>query len=172
MRKISAALSVIATVSLWISGIGLVLMTAITAWQVFGRYVLNDSPSWSEPTSVILMGWFIFLGAAVGVREGYHLGFDILLVSLSETPRKVFMTISDLMVIFFGLGMGWYGWSLAAGTWNDPLPAIGLPTGISYTPLMLGGLMMAIFSMERIALRFSAAAPLVEDEVQQLDTVA
>ena len=53
------------------------VMTAIVAWQVFGRYVLNQSPSWTEPASVLLMSWFIFLGAAVGVRDGNHLGFDV-----------------------------------------------------------------------------------------------
>jgi hypothetical protein len=26
---------------------GLVVMTAIISWQVFGRFVLNSSPSWS-----------------------------------------------------------------------------------------------------------------------------
>ena len=38
-----------APLSLWLAGIGLVLMTVFVAWQVFCRYVLNDSPSWTEP---------------------------------------------------------------------------------------------------------------------------
>ena len=52
-------------------------MTVFVGWQVFGRYVLNDSPSWTEPASLLLMSWFILLGSAVGVREGVHLGFEI-----------------------------------------------------------------------------------------------
>ncbi len=44
---------------------------------MIGRYLLNDSPSWTEPLSLLLMSWFILLGAAVGVREGDHLGFEI-----------------------------------------------------------------------------------------------
>jgi len=76
--RISGALSKISTATLWLAGAGLILMTAFVAWQVFGRYVLNSSPSWTEPGAVMLMSWFIFLGAAVGVRENYHLGFDVL----------------------------------------------------------------------------------------------
>ena len=52
-------------------------MTVFVAWQIFGRYVLNQSPSWTEPASLLLMSWFILLGSAVGVREGNHLGFEI-----------------------------------------------------------------------------------------------
>ena len=38
-----------------IAAAGLVLMTAIVGWQVFGRYVLNSSPSWSEQAALTLM---------------------------------------------------------------------------------------------------------------------
>ena len=31
---------------------GLVAMTAIIGWQVFGRFVLDASPSWSRPVAV------------------------------------------------------------------------------------------------------------------------
>ncbi len=77
-----------ARLALWLAGVGLVLMTVFVAWQVFCRYVLNDSPSWTEPGSVMLMSWFIFLGAAVGVRENYHLGFDVLLYVLPKAARS------------------------------------------------------------------------------------
>ena len=39
----------LSTASLWLAGIGLVVMTDFVAWQVFCRYVLNESPSWTEP---------------------------------------------------------------------------------------------------------------------------
>ncbi len=66
--------------ALWLAGMGLVLMTVFVAWQVFGRYVLNWSTELDRAgIAVMVMSWFIFLGAAVGVRENYHLGFDVLL---------------------------------------------------------------------------------------------
>ncbi len=49
------------------------------------------------------MSWFIFLGAAVGVREGYHLGFDVLQAYAPVWLAGLFATVSDLVVIIFGL---------------------------------------------------------------------
>jgi TRAP-type C4-dicarboxylate transport system permease small subunit len=126
---VSRRLSVLARVALWISGTGLVLMTAAVAWQVFGRYVLNATPIWTEVTSVLLMGWFIFLGAAVGIREGYHLSFDILLYALPRRAKEVLYTISDLLVAAFAAGMTIYGIELSIGTWRATIPAIGLSGG-------------------------------------------
>ena len=77
LAALSRILAVVNRAALWIAGIGLVLMTVFVAWQVFGRYVLNQSPSWTEPASLLLMSWFILLGSAVGVRDGNHLGFEI-----------------------------------------------------------------------------------------------
>jgi TRAP-type C4-dicarboxylate transport system permease small subunit len=161
----------LATATLWLSGIGLVLMTAFTAYQVWARYVMNNSPSWTEPASVLMMGWFILLGAAVGVRQGYHLGFDILLIVLPPPARKVLMTVSDLAVAAFGAGMGWYGLMLAEGTWASISPAIGIPVGVSYVPLVVGGTLIALFSLERMARRF-AGLEISEADLQPIDQVA
>ena len=82
----SRRLGQLSTVILWLAGIGLVAMTAIVAYQVFMRFVINASPAWTESGSIMLMTWFIFLGAAVGVRENFHMGFDVLLYVLPPAP--------------------------------------------------------------------------------------
>lgn len=141
------------TLVLYIAGIGLVCMTAIVAWQVFCRYILNDSPSWSEPGAVILMSWFIFLGAAVGVRENNHMGFDVLLYVLPKAGKKWLRMISDVVIFAFGIGMIWYGISLVMLTWNTIMPALGISGAWDYAPLVGGGVLICIFALERIIAR-------------------
>ena len=141
------------TAILYFAGAGLVAMTAIVAWQVFCRYVLNDSPSWTESGAVILMSWFIFLGAAVGVRENNHMGFDVLLYALPPAAKKWLRMISDIFIFAFGLAMIWYGSNLVTLTWNTTLPALGISGAWDYVPLVGGGTLIALFSLERIAVR-------------------
>ncbi|WP_127112707.1 TRAP transporter small permease [Shimia sediminis] len=144
--------------ALWLAGICLVLMTGFIAAQVFWRYVLNDSIIWTEPGSVMLMGWFIFLGAAVGIREGYHLSFDVLLHVLPEWLKKTFHTISDVAVTTFGCGMIWYGYQLAEKTAGNTLPSLHISGAFSFVPLIFGGVLVVIFSIERV-LRRAAGLP-------------
>jgi TRAP-type C4-dicarboxylate transport system permease small subunit len=154
-------LSRLNTAALYIAGAGLVVMTAIVAWQVFCRYVLNDSPSWTEPGAVILMSWFIFLGAAVGVRENNHMGFDVLLYVLPPTGKKWLRMISDIVIFAFGLGMIWYGGNLVGLTYATTLPALGISGAWDYVPLIGGGVLISLFSLERIAMR-TLGAPIDE----------
>ncbi|MEO8240848.1 MAG: TRAP transporter small permease [bacterium] len=153
MLKVANATGLLARCALWIAGCGLVLMTAIIAAQVFFRYVLNSSLVWSEPAAVMIMGWFIFFGAAVGIREGYHLSFDVFLYIIPPRAKLVLHSISDLFVGAFGCGMIWFGWELAAKTAGNQLPSLGISGAFDFAPLVGGGVLIVIFCIERIARR-------------------
>ncbi|WP_235679167.1 TRAP transporter small permease [Aquibium microcysteis] len=158
-------LGLLSKAALWAAGAGLVAMTGFVAWQVYCRYVLNDSPSWTEPGAVMIMSWFIFLGAAVGVRENFHLGFDVLLYVLPKGGKRVLRMISDVVILTFGIGMVWYGSQLVALTWNTTLPSLGITGAHDYFPVVGGGILIVIFAAERIAKRL-AGVPLDDiDEV-------
>lgn len=147
LRKLSDWL---ASMALWLSAIGLVCMTLAVSWQVFGRYVLNSTPTWTEALSIQLMGWFILLGAAVGVREGYHLGFDILRIAFPGLPARAMAWVSHLVVLAFGLAMTWYGWDLVVGTWSATIPILGWPGGVDFMPLLGGGVLISFFTLEHL----------------------
>lgn len=155
LLRISHALNVASTASLHLAGFGLVLMTVFVTWQVFARYVLNASPSWTEGASILVMGWFIFLGAAVGVRENFHMGFDVLLYVLPPGAKRWLRGISDLATFAFGVGMIVYGAQLILQTWTATIPVLGLPGGFAYMPITAGGLLISLFTAERLVLRFA-----------------
>ena len=140
----------IAVVTLWLAGAGLVLMTVLVAWQVFGRYVLNATPTWTEPSVLLLMSWFILLGAAVGVREGAHLGFEIGLHYAPAPLRLMMMVVTELVVIGFGAAMAWYGLELARTTWAAATPMIGISQGWDYVPMVGAGVLIALFGVEKL----------------------
>ena len=153
MTTIALATDRISRAALWVAGIGLVLMTALIAAQVFWRYILNDSIVWTEPASVMIMGWFIFLGAAVGIREGYHLSFDVVLYVLPQKAKLFLYSLSDLFVASFGGGMIWYGWQLAVRTSGNMLPSLGISGAFDFVPIVAGGVLIVLFSIERVARR-------------------
>ncbi|WGF88026.1 TRAP transporter small permease [Marinivivus vitaminiproducens] len=151
-NPLSRFLDGVARVALWLAAIALVLLTAIVGWQVFARYVLNDTPSWAEPLALQLMSWLILLGAAVGVRERFHLGLDLLRHILPTAMLRVMDMISMVAVSVFGGCMTWFGIALARGTWNSTIPVLGLPGGVVYFPLTLGGVLVVLFALERLIL--------------------
>ena len=168
LHGIARVLGVLSNAALWIAGVGMVAMTAMVAWQVFARYVLNASPSWTEPASVMVMSWFIFLGAAVGVRENFHMGFDVLVHFLPDSTAPWMRAISDVSVVVFGLGMVVYGLQLTIDTWTAIIPVLHLPGGFTYMPIVAGGALMVLFALERLVLRASGAEVDQDPNVEEI----
>ena len=135
---------------LWFSASGLVLMTVVIGWQVWGRYVLNDTPHWSERFSLFLMIYFIMFAAAAGVREGFHLGLVLVRDALTGWVQRTVDVLINLIVGGFGYGMIWYGAQMVEATWSHTIPTLGVPTGLSYLPFPIAGVLIVFFALERI----------------------
>lgn len=155
LLRVGRVLSALSNGALYLAGTGLVVMSCIVLWQVFVRFVLNWGQAWTELSSIMIMSWFIFLGAAVGVRENYHLGFDVLLYVLPKGSKKILRTISDVVVVAFAIGMIVYGIDLMRLQWAERMPALGISGAFRYLPLVAGGVLIVLFSVERIVLRWA-----------------
>ena len=130
--------------------LGMVAMTLIIGWQVFARYGLNASPSWTEQAALYLMLWFIFFAAAAGVREGFHIRITVLEQVIEPDRAKAIRIFCHLVVMAFGLAMLVSGAGLVAATWEHSIPTIGLPRGSAYIPFVGAGAMIVFFSFEHI----------------------
>jgi TRAP-type C4-dicarboxylate transport system permease small subunit len=157
LMAVARVLGWLSNASLYIAGTGLVAMSVIVLWQVIVRFILNWNNSWTELTAIMIMSWFIFLGAAVGVRENYHLGFDVLLYVLPKGSKKVLRTISDVVVTAFAIGMIVYGIDLMKLQWAEKMPSLGISGAFRYLPLVAGGVLITLFSVERVVLRWAGA---------------
>ena len=126
------------------------LMTVIIAWQVFARYVLNDSPAWSEQAALLLMIWYVMFAAAAGVREGFHIRIGVFADAFPGAAGKAVRILAHCVVGLFGAGMAIWGTELVVTTWPHAIPTLGLPRGVAYIPIPLSGLMIIGFSAERV----------------------
>ena len=132
------------------AGVTLVSIALLQAWQVFGRYVLNASPGWTEPVALVLMGFVVMLGAAVAVRQESHFRFGMIAEGGSPARRAGLTLLSRLVAAGSGLLMAIHGTRLLLDDWAVPMAGAGVPSGLRFLGLALGGLLILIFALERI----------------------
>ena len=135
--------------------VGLLLMTLVIGWQVFGRFVLDSSPSWSEQTALVLMIWYVFLAAAAGVWERFHIRIELLELTFSESARRRLRIAIHLLVAVFGLVFCVYGGMIAWLVRDHVIPSLGVSRSLAYIPIPLAGALMAWFSIQRIRVRLA-----------------
>ena len=150
-------MGLVARLCMAVAGVQMVALVLLMGWLVFGRYVLNDTPTWIEQVAILLIAWITFLGAAVGVRDESHLSIDFIRESLPPVPRAVLRVLADAMVaVFCGL-MTWQGWKLVGTNLAREIPMLGLPEAWRYAALVAFGALGLLFVALRLAQR--AVAP-------------
>ena len=150
LARLDAALGLLADACRVVTGISLVALTAIFGWLVWGRYVLNATPTWVEQASFLLVMTIAFLGAAVGVHDNTHLSVALGRDAVPARVRRALIVATDLLMAGFGGLMFWYGWELTAFKWGSKIPLLGLPEGLRSLPLTVGGALILVFSASHL----------------------
>lgn len=150
------ALDRIAGIAIAVAAAALLGLVVVQGWQVFTRYVLNDSPSWTEPVTLLLLATAMSLGAAAGVHTRRHFGFFLLHDHVRPGIRRAIDVLAALIVAAIGVVLAYWSARLLLDGLDIRAAGANLPQSINYLPLSLGGALMALFAAHQLV---QAVAP-------------
>ena len=138
---------------IWVAGLSVLTISLIIPWGVFARYVLGTGSSWPEPTAILLMMVFTFIGAAASYRAGAHMAVAMLTDRMPPGVRNAMAIVSQLLMATICLFMTIWGTKLCLSTWNQFMSALPtLRVGITYMPIPIGGVLTLVFVLEKLLL--------------------
>ena len=138
---------------IWVAGLSVLTISLIIPWGVFARYILGTGSSWPEPTAILLMMVFTFIGAAASYRAGAHMAVAMVTDRLNPNMRRTMSIVSQVLMGIICLFMTIWGTKLCLSTWNQFMSALPtLRVGITYMPIPVGGLLTLIFVLEKLLL--------------------
>ena len=140
----------IARTCLQLGVFGLMLLLAAVIWQVFGRYVLNNTPTWAESLALLLVLYVTMLGCAVGVRDAGHIGMELLGPLLPTRLHLPMEVLIHMLTLLFGALMAWNCAVMLQSVSGYKIPTLGISESYRYVPLVAAGLLIVLFSIEHI----------------------
>ena len=150
MSALKGAFAALARLTVFIAAVSLCGLVVVLAWQVFGRYVLNNTPTWAESLALLLVLYVTMLGTAVGVRDAGHIGLESMLVLAPEHVRIKMEYLIHGLVLLFGALMAWNCAFLMESVWTYRLPTLGISEGWRYFPAAVAGVLIMMFSIEHL----------------------
>jgi len=149
-RGLVRALDGLTALVVGLAGAALVGMALVQAWQVFARYVLNDSPGWTEPLALLLMSFAVMFGASVAVRRATHFAFQTFRDAAPGRGQWLMKSVSRLIAAASGLGLMLLGGMLMVDDWPVAMAGAPLPSGLKFAALCVGGALILLFAIERL----------------------
>ena len=132
--------------------IALALMSAVIVAQVFCRYVLNSSLSWSEELARYLFIWMIYIGISYGVKLDKHICVDAVYSFAPKSIKRYYAIVSYLLFLLFAVAMVYYG-ILVVGmqiSSGQVSPAMGVPMQYVYAAPVVGFVLTAIRLVQKV----------------------
>ncbi len=131
----------------------MVVMTVIISWQIFGRYVLNDTPKWSEQLAGILMVYMTLIGGAIAVREHRHIALTWFRNHWPAGVQQLCRLVVNLAIAAFGVLMLVYGVRMAQLVEAWTIPTLFISRSWNYWAFPVSGVLLLLYALDRIRLR-------------------
>ena len=135
----------------WIcAGICLVIL-ALNFYNVIARYALGGAFIYTEDVTVLGMLWIMGLGIGVGWINCEHLLINIIDGILKGKAFEILLFILDIIGMGAGFAMIYLGNITAQVNKGLTQSAVGFDESVRYWPVMVGGGLVIIAAVERIA---------------------
>ncbi len=127
-----------------------VLMIAVTLAQVIFRYVIAAPLPWSEELARYCFVWIVFLGGAIGLSRGIHLGVDLFVNMLPEPLRRLLDLLTSVLIACFAASVVYASLPVITMNTLQRSPALGAQMSWIYMAIPVSMAMIALISVERI----------------------
>lgn len=158
MNRTERVLDGLSFVCMLAASIALVVLVATFGWLVFGRYVLNATPTWVEQLALLLVCYITYLGAAVGIHENTHLGVTIFRDMMGSKISTILKLVIDIVLAAFGLMMLLASIELVKFGWETLLPMLNIPESFRSLSAALCGGLVFVFAGLRAVFRLTCLA--------------
>lgn len=116
------------------------IVIVLIFYQVIGRYVIGNAPTWSEELSRYLYVWECWVGISLTQRERRHIQLTFLIDMFPPKVRRISDTVAFVITTGTAIILAYYGFMLVSFSiaQGNVSPALHLPMSIFYLCLPVG----------------------------------
>jgi len=126
----------------WISYALLIIFSSAmiisTFLQVIFRYLFNSPLFWSEELSRYCFVWIVFVGAAIAMKRGAHIGVDYFEMKLPSRFKNYLKIAINILIISFLVIIIYQSILVVIVNMSQHSPAIRIPMGLIYLAIPVG----------------------------------
>jgi len=134
-------------------------MVAVGSWQVFSRFVLNFTPSWSEEIQIFGHIWLVFLAIPIAYRRGAHITVEAIRRVMVPWMNKALDLLIELLWAGFAIATAYYSYRVSLVTGNSVSPGLEIPMSYPYYGMILGSAYLLFVVIRRLAGELPPADP-------------
>lgn len=139
------------TILRFILALMVAVMVIACCYQVITRFILNDPSKYTEEFLRYALIWLTMLGAPYAYGAGKHLSIDLLVMNFSDKAKNYVRVFVEVVVLILSLAVFVFGGiAVTMNAGGQISAAMQLPMECYYACIPVGGILMAIYSLDRL----------------------
>ena len=119
-------------------------MVGVVSAQVALRYGFNKSIDWADEVARLAFVWSIFLAIPLGVRQGAHIGIDIVVAKMPAPVQKVLRRSAAWLSATMMAIIAWAALGVAKEQWDELMSVLDWSVGWFIVPVGIGAVLSAL----------------------------
>lgn len=134
------------------------VMVVIGLMQVFHRFALNSSLSWSEEAQIFGHITIVFLGIPIAYRRGAHMYMETFRDKYPPKLGAAFDLLVELIWAAFAVSLMVLGFQVSRVAALQESPGLEIPMSYPYYGMVMGGGYLFLVALRRIFLKQKPAS--------------
>ncbi len=127
-------------------------MVVVVSLQVFLRYAFNTSIDWADDVGRLLFVWAIFLTIPLGIREGIHIGIELVVKLFSPAVQRALLRLMGTLTIIMMAVVCYQAVMVTIDQWDELLPTLDVTVAIFMIPVAIGAAHSVLHLLRLVAL--------------------
>lgn len=136
----------------WVGAVFFVILIVACVTQVFFRFALNHSLSWTEELARYAFIWMHMIGSSLLICDGGHATVTAVLDQLSGSAKKLVEIFIEIVILVNGALMTYAGLYLAYATRTNLSTAMSVPMWCINSSVFVGGALLILQAIVKMAL--------------------
>lgn len=149
-RALKSLFDTIYNVSLIMCKILFLITIIITAYVVFGRYVLHSHPVWGEEVVLISITYMALISSGLALRREAHMKMTMLDLFISEKSINRLKLLSTVSVMVFSIVLIVVGFKFTWAMRLSRLTGLQIATSWQYLAVPLAGIVIFAMTLEKV----------------------
>jgi TRAP-type C4-dicarboxylate transport system permease small subunit len=122
--------------------------------QVFNRFFLNQSLSWTEEFQKFAHIWLIFFTIPIAYNRGSHIGMKVIFNKFSKSWQKILNISFDILWMVLASVIAYYTIIIMGVTKSQRSAGLNLRMDRVYLGLVIGSLYLLITALKKLIRHF------------------
>lgn len=153
------ALHVVERVLEWLIAALVAVLVVIVASQLVDRHFITLPMAAPDAYARVILVWLTFVGFSLAVKNGLNIRVDLIDARLPTKVRRFLEYLFDLIMLGLTLIIGYHGWRVVTIGRDQERLGTMLSEAWPSGALFLSCILLALFLLLRMALRFSGREP-------------